>query len=133
MKYPEVPPEVVARLRPICLGLPDAYEETAWRGLRWMVRKKTFAHVLAIEEDRPLGLQRIVHAEPIVVVTFRSAPPELDALKNLGHPYFAAGWGRDVVGIIIEDATDWDELAELMADSYCVMAPKKLAALVTQR
>jgi hypothetical protein len=38
-----------------------------------------------------------------------------------------------VCGMIIDGETNWDEVAELMADSYCVQAPKKLAALVTQR
>jgi len=30
----------------------------------------------------------------------------------------------------LEPATDWDEVAELMTESYCVLAPKKLVALV---
>src|SRR5687767_1364675 len=42
--YADPPDALVARLRPICLALPDAYEEKAWAGTRWMVRKKTFAH-----------------------------------------------------------------------------------------
>ncbi|MCW2798958.1 MAG: hypothetical protein JWQ70_430, partial [Aeromicrobium sp.] len=41
----EVPPEILDRLRPICLGLPEAYEEPAWTGTRWRVRTRTFAHV----------------------------------------------------------------------------------------
>ena len=51
-------------------------------------------------------------------------------LRNAGHPFFYAGWGRDVVGMVLEDATDWDEVAELLTESYCVLAPKKLVALV---
>ena len=43
---------------------------------------------------------------------------------------FRAGWGRNVVGLVIDDHTDWDELAELLTDSYCVQAPKELAARV---
>jgi hypothetical protein len=27
---------------------------------------------------------------------------------------------------------DWDEVAELLPESYCVLAPKKLAALVSR-
>jgi len=133
MDYPEVPPKVVARLRPICLGLPDAYEEQAWAGVRWMVRKKTFAHVLAIDEDSPPVIGRAYRDQPLVMVMFRSEPPELDILKHIGHPYFAAGWGRNVLGLIIDKETDWTEVGELLADSYCVMAPKKLAALVIER
>ena len=109
----------VDRVRPICLALPDAYEEQAWAGTRWLVRKKTFAHVVELDD---LG--------PSTVVTFRSQGEELDALRHAGHPYFYAGWGRDVVGMVLDEATDWDEVAELLTESYCVLAPQKLVALV---
>jgi hypothetical protein len=32
--------------------------------------------------------------------------------------------------MVLDDATDWDEVAELVTESYCIMAPKKLVALV---
>jgi hypothetical protein len=32
--------------------------------------------------------------------------------------------------MIIDAATDWAELAELVTESYCIQAPKKLAAQV---
>jgi predicted DNA-binding protein (MmcQ/YjbR family) len=121
-QYSDVPDDVVARLRPICAELPDAYEEPAWVGTRWRVRKRTFAHVLSIQ-DSPA-------TPPVVALTFRSSGPELEMLTNAGHPYFYAGWGRDVVGMVLDDHTDWTEVAELLTESYCVMAPKKLAALV---
>ena len=130
-EYADVPPKVVAQLRAICLGLPDAYEEEAWAGTRWMVRKKTFAHVLTVEggsdsaHTRAAGVDR-----PTTLVTFRAAGEELAMLREAGHPYFYAGWGRDVVGMVLDATTDWDEVAELMTESYCVMAPKKLVALV---
>jgi hypothetical protein len=34
------------------------------------------------------------------------------------------------VGLELRDDTDWDELAELLTDSYCVLAPQKLVARV---
>jgi len=117
----DVPEEVEVTLREICLALPDAYEEQAWRGTRWMVRKKTFAHVLGVEYD---------DAEPVVVVSFRSAGEELEILRHTGHPFFVLGWGYDAIGMVLDDDTDWDEVGELMMESYCVVAPKKLIALV---
>ena len=42
------------RRRLTCLDLPEAYEEQAWAGTRWMVRKKNFAHVLMIDRGWPL-------------------------------------------------------------------------------
>jgi hypothetical protein len=32
--------------------------------------------------------------------------------------------------MVLDDHTDWEEVAELMTESYCVLAPKKLVALV---
>ncbi len=130
-EYADVPPKVVAQLRAICLGLPDAYEEEAWAGTRWMVRKKTFAHVLTVEGGSDSAHTRAARVDrPTTLVTFRAAGEELAMLREAGHPYFYAGWGRDVVGMVLDATTDWDEVAELMTESYCVMAPKKLVALV---
>jgi hypothetical protein len=37
------------------------------------------------------------------------------------------------VGIRLDDArTDWEEVAELIATSYCLIAPKRLAEKVTR-
>jgi hypothetical protein len=30
------------------------------------------------------------------------------------------------------DATDWDEVAELVTDSYCLLAPQRLVARVAR-
>lgn len=116
----DVPADVEARLRECCLALPDAYEERAWKGTRWMVRKKTFAHVLGVE----------VGAARMVVLTFRSAGEELEVLRSAGHPFFVLGWGRDAMGMELDADTDWDEVRELLTESYCVLAPQKLIALV---
>lgn len=117
----DVPDDVIERLRAICAELPDAYEEPAWVGVRWRVRKKTFAHVLAIDE---------AGADRRVVLTFRAEGDELDVLRRAGPPFRFLGWGRNALGVDIDDRTDWEELRELITDSFCVMAPKKLVALV---
>jgi YjbR len=116
----DVPKDIEVRVRERCLALPDAFEERAWVGTRWVVRKRTFAHVLGVEVD----------AGPLVVLSFRSAGEELEALGHAGHPFFVLGWGRDAIGMVLDAATDWDEVREVVTDSYCVLAPKKLAALV---
>ena len=116
-----VPDDVEIRLHELCLELPDAYEERAWVGTRWMVRKRTFAHVLGVEVD---------DADPLVVLSFRSAGEELEILRHAGHPFFVLGWGRDAMGMVLDDNTDWDEVRELLTESFCVLAPKKLIALV---
>ncbi|GAB3126062.1 hypothetical protein GCM10027289_01280 [Tsukamurella serpentis] len=60
----------------------------------------------------------------------RAEPGEVPAFENLGHPYFRTDWGANTVGIVIDADTDWDEVTELLTDSYCVQAPESLAALV---
>jgi hypothetical protein len=34
------------------------------------------------------------------------------------------------MGMVVGDDVDWGEVAELLIESYCIMAPKKLAQLV---
>ena len=106
----DVPCDIEGRLRERCLSLPDAYEERAWVGTRWMVRKRTFAHVLGIADGG---------AEPEVVVTFRSAGVELEALRRAGPPYLALGWGRDAMGLVLDDATDWAEALATARSGNC--------------
>jgi len=117
----DVPAHVEAALRGICLELPDAYEERAWKGTRWMVRGRTFAHVLGVERDS---------GSADVVLTFRAAADELEVLRNAGPPFRYMGWGRDAIGLTLGDTVDWDEVTELVTESYCVLAPKKLVAKV---
>jgi hypothetical protein len=117
----DVPDEVERRVRALCLGLPDAHEERAWVGTRWKVRTRTFAQVLGVVRDGQ---------DPLVVLSFRSSGEELEVLRHAGHPFFVLGWGRDAMGMVIDDATDWDEVGELVTESFCAMAPKKLVALV---
>lgn len=123
----DVAPEIVARLRSVCLGLPDAYEELAWVGTRWRIRGRTFAHVLTIAAGWPPAYARAAGSKgPITVVTFRSSGPELDALGNSGHPFFRPRWLPDIVGMVLDDGAEWDEVAELLVESYRVLAPRRL-------
>ena len=119
-EYADVPERVLAELRGVCLALPEVNEEQAWTGRRWQVRRRSFVHVYAL--DSPQG--------PVAAMTFRSAPPELDVLHAAGHPFFRPGWGRDTVGMVLARDVDWAEVAELVIESYCVLAPRKLVALV---
>jgi len=127
----DVPPEILDRLRPICLGLPESYEEVAWVGVRWRIRGRTFAHVLTADPDHQMAYTRAVGTdEPVCVMTFRAPGDEVAGLVGGGYPFFKPGWGDDVVGVVLDDDVDWDEVAELLTESYRVLAPKRLAARV---
>ena len=51
--HDDAPPEVVDRLRAICARLPESYEEPAWIGTRWRIRKRTFVHVYTVDDGWP--------------------------------------------------------------------------------
>jgi predicted DNA-binding protein (MmcQ/YjbR family) len=119
--------DVVARLASTALALPDAYEEDAWTGVRWRVRSKTFAHVLVAQEGYTSAYRDLTGVtEPTTVLTFRSSGDELLALTHAGPPFYQPPWSPTVVGMVLDEATDWDEVAELVTESYRFCAPQKL-------
>jgi len=127
----DVPEPIITRLRAVCLRLPEAYEEQAWVGTRWRIRKHTFAHVVMIDSGWPPAYARAARTDgPISVLTFRAPGPEVAALSNAGYPFFKPSWFADIVGLALAAGVDWDEVAELITESYRVLAPKKLVELV---
>jgi hypothetical protein len=126
-----VPLEILAQLRLVCLDLPEAYEEEAWAGTRWMVAKKNFAHVLMIDKGWPPAYARAAGSVgPRCVLTFRISAAATGALRFERPPFFRPVWWPNIVGLVLDANTDWDEVAALLTNSYCVLAPTKLAALV---
>lgn len=129
--HPDVSADIVARLSSICLGLPEAHQEQAWVGTRWMIGKKNFAHVLTIAAAWPPAYVQAAGTQgPATVLTFRLPLPRADAPRFKRAPFFRPVWFPNIVGMTLDGATDWDEVADLLTESYCVLAPKKLAALV---
>jgi hypothetical protein len=126
-----VPAEVISKLQLTCLDLPEAVEERAWVGTRWVVRKKTFAHVLMIDGGWPPAYARAAHTKgPACVLTFRVPAPALDAPRLQRPPFFRPIWFPDIVGLFIDENTDWYEVAALVTNSYRCLAPRKLADMV---
>ncbi|QIK75037.1 MmcQ/YjbR family DNA-binding protein [Nocardioides piscis] len=116
---PLVPEEWVLRLDSLLAALPDCRQEAAWTGTRWRVGQATVAHVFGGEDQ-------------LFRITFRGEPDEVAAFEHLGPPYFRSGWGGNVIGLVLDDETDWTELAELLTDSYCLQAPARLVAQVSR-
>ena len=117
--HPQPPEEVVERLRAICNRLPGAREHEAWTGTSWRVGTTTFVHVVEITDGWPPAYARTFTTDgPATVVTFQAAPDEYEALRAAGPPYRHPPWRPGIVGVVIDDASDWTELAELVVDSY---------------
>jgi hypothetical protein len=119
--------DVVARLAALALALPEAVEEDAWTGVRWRIRSKTFAHVMVAQDGFESSFRDITGVtEPTTVLTFRASGDELLALVHAGLPFYKPPWSPTIVGMVLDDATDWDEVAELVTESYRFCAPQKL-------
>lgn len=107
----------MARLREICLALPEA-EEKPFGGHvapAFRIRDKMF---VMIAED---GSELWVKAGPGVQEALIAEAPDV----YFRPPYVGPkGW----VGVRLGAGPDWDEVAELIEDSYRLIAPKRLAA-----
>ena len=114
---PLVPEDWVRRIHDVLGDLPRCEQEPAWTGTRWRIGSSTVAHVFGGEDQ-------------LFRITFRGELDEVIAFENLGAPYFRSSWGANVIGMVLDEDTDWDELAEMLVDSYCLQAPEHLAAQV---
>ena len=115
----DVPEPILRHLRVACAHLPEAYEESAFAGVRWRIRGNTLAHVVTVAREQG----------PVTHVTFHAAGEELEALPAMGDPYYP-GWGPGLLAMVLREdgTTDWDEVRELLTESYRLLAPKKLIA-----
>ncbi len=124
---PQVPSETIAKIAAICLVLPAAYEEQAWTGTRWMIGKKNFAHAVRIEDGWPPAYaQAAATPGPATVLTFRSPLSKTEAPELWQRPFFKPVWFVDIFGVVLDEATDWKRVQDLLRGSYAALAPKKL-------
>jgi hypothetical protein len=133
-----LPAKVLAKVRAVCLALPDAYEEMAWAGIRWMIGKRNFAHLVRIDAGWPPAYARAAASDgPLVVLTVRTSPELRDVLCEAGARFFHAPWGTrwgtKVVGIKLEGTIDWKELEMLVTESYRLLAPRRSTTVRRRR
>ncbi len=111
------------RVRRVCLALPEAFEQEAWGAPTFRVRKRIFAMFASAGKYHGAGRDGLWLAAPLGVqeILVRSG-----AEKFFVPPYVGVkGW----IGVNV-DAVDDDELRSLAVQSYCILAPRKLQALV---
>lgn len=115
-----IDPERLERIRQICLALPEAVEKEAWGDPSWRVRDRIFAMQKGnYEGGRPsLWLKAADGAQAVLVA---SDPERFFVPGYVGHK----GW----IGLYLDGGSmDWDELSDLIEESYRLIAPKRLAA-----
>src|SRR5688500_3426929 len=110
------------RVRAVCLSLPETFEQEAWGEPTFRVKKRVFAmfannhhhdgHV-AVWLPAPVGTQAyLVDSEPE---------------KFCVPPYVG---GKGWIGVEVARVSD-EELRQLVVQAYCMIAPAKLQALVS--
>ncbi|GLW26034.1 phosphoribosylglycinamide formyltransferase [Microbispora amethystogenes] len=112
----------MARVREICLSLPEAVEKPfgGHTAPSFRIGDKLFA--MTSEDGRSLTFK----AGPGVQQALVASDPE----RFFVPPYVGAkGW----VGARLDAAQDWAEIAELLEDSYRMIAPKRLSGLLDRR
>jgi hypothetical protein len=107
----------ITQIREICLGLPEVVEKSfgGHTSPAFRVRDKIF--VMVSEDQTSLTLKAPKGVQGILI---GSDGERFFLPKYVG----SKGW----VGIRLDlrQAPDWDEMAELICESYCMTAPKRL-------
>jgi hypothetical protein len=124
----EVPEDIVERIRTLCLALPEvtvrvdaSLTSTRSTAHSFDIRRRSFCLLVARQGSTGKG---------VTLLVLRVDADEREALLAIGHPFFASRSGRDRIAVVLNDDTDWEEIRELVTDSYRILAPKKLTALL---
>lgn len=114
--------DTLERLRRICLALPETTERLSHGEPTWFVRgRKPFVMYADHHHDERLAFW--CAAPSGVQHALISSDPE----RFFVPPYVGVrGW----LGVRLDGPVDWDNIAELVADAYCEVAPRRLIALL---
>jgi predicted DNA-binding protein (MmcQ/YjbR family) len=112
------------RLVDVCTGPPEVVAEGEGH-IRFAVRGKPFAYYL---EDH--------HGDGRIAVCCKAPPGDQEALvatdpERFYLPAYLARYGW--ISLRLDrPALDWEEVSELVVDSYRLVAPKRLAAVAAE-
>ena len=118
--------EPLARLRAICLALPEATEKISHGEPTWFAGK---GKVFAMLDDHHHGAAHLsvwlpagVGAQEMLI--------ESDPKRYFRPPYVGGqGW----VGVVLDTRPDWVKVAWLVEQAYRLVAHKKLVAQLPSR
>ena len=115
--------ERLPRLTRICLALPEAARQVKGSHAAFLVRKRVFAYFLNNH-----------HGDGIVSIACKALPGDNTALAAAQPARFylpsyigPRGW---IALRLDQGKVDWDEVSELVAGSYRLVAPKSLLRLI---
>ncbi len=112
----------LARLRRLCLALPEAHEVSAWGEPTFRVRNKMFATFASASNHHGDGRHAAwVKALPVNQDLLVGSAPQ----RVFVPPYVGpSGW----IGLYLDGVADWDEVARLLREGYTLVAPRRLLA-----
>src|SRR5262249_52434511 len=111
----------LAKVRAICLALPEAKEVEAWGHPTFRAGKKMFAAFSGEGNDWSIGMK----------VGHKRQAELLEDTRFFLTPYAAhQGW----ISLWVDGKTDWDEVADLVREAYRQVAlTRMLTALEEER
>jgi hypothetical protein len=109
------------RLREICLGLPETSERLSHGAPTFFVREKR-AFLMVLTDHHRDGRFAIwcAAADGLQAMLVNADPERFFVPPHVGH----RGW----LGVRLDRALDWDEVAGIAEDAYAEVAPAKLVA-----
>jgi len=117
----QTPRDEVARLRAICLALPDANERLSHGEPTWFAGR---GKVFAMLDDHHHGAEHLAVwlPQPIGV---QEALIDSDPKRFFRPPYVgSSGW----VGVILDRKPNWHMVTQLVRDAFVHVATRKLVA-----
>jgi predicted DNA-binding protein (MmcQ/YjbR family) len=118
---PEIDSAIMARMREVCLRLPEATEAIVFGSPTFQVRDKNFAML------RPTAFETSVWCKAAPGV--QEEYIDRDPIRYFRPPYVGPkGW----IGAVLDDEIDpdWDDIGEMIETSYRLIAPKRLSRLL---
>lgn len=121
-RLPYTPADVdaaLARLRRICAGLPEVTERLSHGAATFLVRGKRTVCYLTDDHHGDGRLALVCPAPPGT----QEEVLEADPARFFRPPYVGhRGW----IGLRLDIAPDWDEVAAVVEDAYRCVAPRTL-------
>lgn len=115
---------VLARVRKICLALPDAVEKIAWSAPTFRVKDGAKDRMFAMFSDDH-------HGDGRTALWLKGAPGAQESLVESNAEVFfvppyvgPGGW----IGVRLDRGLDWDVVAGLVREAWLEAAPKKVRA-----
>jgi predicted DNA-binding protein (MmcQ/YjbR family) len=112
----------VARIRKLCLALPEAVEKPSHGEPTWFAGEK--GRVFAMLDDHHHGAEHLSVWVPLPLGA-QEALIARDPARFFRPPYVG---GKGWVAIVLDGAPDWEEVARLVAEAHATVARPRRGA-----